>query len=74
MTGRCKQCGKVFHAASTATLLCSDVCRRAHMRRFVVIDGGTRRRSPADLRLIRGDAPTKEDNDGRTTGRPPRFH
>jgi hypothetical protein len=34
MTRRCLHCRKPFWSLHKGTLLCSDECRRAHMRRY----------------------------------------
>lgn len=59
MKARCIHCKKPFVALHASTNLCSDECRRAHMRRY---------QAAYRERLLQNQL-AKEKNDGRPTGR-----
>jgi hypothetical protein len=59
MKARCIHCKKQFVALHASTNLCSDDCRRAHMRRY---------QTQYRERVLRQQL-AKEQDDGRSTGR-----
>jgi hypothetical protein len=62
MKARCIHCRKIFDAMHASTNLCSDDCRRTHMRRYQARYREERTKQQ----------PAKEQNDGRPTARPTR--